>query len=191
MIDFEGRWIRKIQVHADQASANKLIKKYYEEMYVFVYKQMLDKQLSLDLTQEIFIRMLQSIQHFDSNKSKFRTWLYRIATNHCIDYFRSKQYQAGQHIDIVENIEIAGTNEVEKTLSYKEDYEAVQQLLCKLPEQIQQIVRYKLFLDYTFAEIGEILHMPQSTVKTNFYKAMRNLRKEMEAYFYEENEISY
>lgn len=182
MIDFEKRWIQKIKEYSDHASANKLIEKYYKEIYVYVYKQMLDEHLSLDLTQEIFIRMLQSIHHYDAAKSSFRTWLYRIATNHCIDYFRSKQYQTSSQMDLVESIELEGENEVELTLEYKEDYKAVQLVLAKQSEEVQQIVRLKIFMEYSFREIAEVLYIPESTVKTKYYKAIKQLRKGMEAY---------
>lgn len=182
MINFESRWIRKIQHNNDPISANKLIKKYYDPIFRFVYKQMLDEQLSLDLTQEIFIRVLHSITSFDDNKSSFQTWLYRIATNHCIDYFRSKQYKSTTWIDLVDEIEVEGTSDVELILEFEEQFSAIKHLLAKLPEQIQQIVRYKIYLNYTFAEISSIIHMPESTVKTNYYKAVKQLRKGMEAF---------
>ncbi|WP_050632181.1 RNA polymerase sigma factor [Bacillus andreraoultii] len=149
----EKRWIRKIVQNADKESANKLIEKYYREIYVFVFKQMLDEHLSLDFTQEIFIRMLQSIKHYDPSKSSFRTWLYRIATNHCIDYFRSKEFKIRQRIDFVDTVDEEGSDEVELTLEFKEDYEVVQNLLAKKPELVQKIIRYKIFLDYTFGKL--------------------------------------
>lgn len=182
MIDFEKRWVQKIKKYSDYQSANKLVKKYYKEIYTFVYKQLLDEHLSLDLTQEIFIRMLQSIHHYDATKSSFRTWLYRIATNHCIDYFRSKQYQTSSQMDLVESIELEGENEVELTLEYKEEYEAVQRALAKQSKEVQQIVRLKIFLEYSFREIADVLDISESTVKTKYYKAIKQLRKEMEAY---------
>lgn len=187
MFDLEKRWIKKIQKYSDHASANKLIKKYYKEIYVYVYKQMLDEQLSLDLTQEIFIRMLQSIHQHDGSRASFRTWLYRIATNHCIDYFRSKQYKTGLQMDLVEDFDLQGESEVELTLQYKEDYEEVQRLLGKFKEEEQQVVRLKIFLEYSFREISELLHIPESTVKTKYYRVIKQLRKEMERYLNEAN----
>lgn len=189
MINLESRWIRKIQQKNDPSSANKLIKKYYDRIFRLVYKQMLDEQLALDLTQEIFIRVLHSISNFDDKKSSFQTWLYRIATNHCIDYFRSKQFKSTKWIDLVDDIEVEGASDIELNLEFEEEYRAIKHLLAKQPEQIQQIIRYKIYLNYTFAEISSILHMPESTVKTNYYKAVKQLRKGMEAIIYEKGEV--
>ena len=63
-MDLESRWIRRVQQSAHEESANLLVKKYYKEIFAFVYKQVLDEQLALDLTQEIFIRVLQAIPNF-------------------------------------------------------------------------------------------------------------------------------
>lgn len=179
-MDFEGRWIRKIQQSAHEESANKLIKKYYKEIFAFVYKQFFDEQLALDLTQEIFVRALQSILHFDGRKASFRTWLYRIASNHSIDYYRSKSYHAGQQTVYVEEIEIEGVDSVFEQLATKEDIQQVNELLQKFDLEGQQIIRFKLFLELTFQEIAGLLDLSESTVKTKYYAILKKLRKEMD-----------
>lgn len=150
---------------------------------MYVFKQVLDEQQALDLTQEIFIRMLQSLHQHDGTRASFRTWLYRIATNHCIDYFRSKQYRTSRQMDLVEDVELRGKNDVELALEYKEDYEAIQGILATKAKEEQQIVRLKLFQEYTFREIAELIQIPEATVKTKYYRAIRQVRKEMESYY--------
>ena len=86
-------------------------------------------------------------------------------------------------MDLVEDVELRGKNDVELALEYKEDYEAIQRVLAKYDKEEQQIVRLKLFLEYTFREIAEVLHIPEATVKTKYYRAIRQVRKEMESYY--------
>lgn len=181
MLDFESRWIRRVQQVAHEDSANKLVKKYYKEIFAFVYKQISDEHLALDLTQEIFIRMLQSIANFDSKKASFRTWLYRIASNHCIDYFRSKSFHAGQQTICVEDVELEYVDDVEEQIMMKEDLKRVNDLLYQYDPHTQQILRYKLFLEMTFQEIAGLLNLSESTVKTKYYTVLKKLRKHMEA----------
>ena len=88
----ENRLIKKVQKHNDKNAANVLVSYYYREIYAFTYKQTVDIELSMDLTQDIFISALQSISGYDSKKSKFRTWLYRIASYKITDYYRSAVY---------------------------------------------------------------------------------------------------
>ncbi|MFT4416189.1 RNA polymerase sigma factor [Fredinandcohnia humi] len=181
-MDFEGRWIRKVQQGAHEESANKLIKKYYKEIFAFVYKRFYDEQLALDLTQEIFVRALQSISSFDSRKAAFRTWLYRIASNHSVDYVRSKSYHAGQQTVYVEEFEIDGVDSVIEQLFKKEDLHLVNELLKQFDLEGQQIIRFKLFLELTFHEISGMLNLSESTVKTKYYAMLKKLRKGMEDY---------
>ena len=181
MLDFESRWIRRVQQVAHEDSANKLVKKYYKEIFAFVYKQILDEHLALDLTQEIFIRMLQSIANFDSKKASFRTWLYRIASNHCIDFFRSKSFHASQQTIYVEEIELECAEDIVEQMMLKEDLKRMNELLYQYDPHAQQILRYKLFLELTFQEIAGLLGLSESTVKTKYYTVLKKLRKEMEA----------
>lgn len=171
-----------MQNSAHGESANKLVKKYYKEIFAFVYKQSFDEQLALDLTQEVFIRMLQSISNFDPKRAAFRTWLYRIVSNHCIDYFRSKSFQAVKQTIYVEEIEIDGIDDVIEQVETKEQLVKVNELLLKFDSELQQIVRYKVFLELTFQEISSLMNLPESTVKTKYYAVIKKLRKEMKAY---------
>jgi len=171
-----------VQNSAHGESANKLVKKYYKEIFAFVYKQSFDEQLALDLTQEVFIRMLQSISNFDPKRAAFRTWLYRIVSNHCIDYFRSKSFQAVKQTIYVEEIEIDGVDDVIEQVETKEHLVKVNELLLKFDSELQQIVRYKVFLELTFQEISSLMNLPESTVKTKYYAVIKKLRKEMKAY---------
>ena len=171
-----------MQNSAHGESANKLVKKYYKEIFAFVYKQSFDEQLALDLTQEVFIRMLQSISNFDPKRAAFRTWLYRIVSNHCIDYFRSKSFQAVKQTIYVEEIEIDGVDDVIEQVETKEHLVKVNELLLKFDSELQQIVRYKVFLELTFQEISSLMNLPESTVKTKYYAVIKKLRKEMKAY---------
>jgi len=185
-MDLESQWIRHVQQSSHEESANRLVKHYYKEIFAFVYKQVLDEQLALDLTQEIFIRMLQSISRFNKKKASFRTWLYRIASNHCIDYFRSKSYQAGQLTNYVEDLEILDPLNIMDYLIKKEDLEQINHFLYKHEAHTQQIVRYKLFLELTFQQIAGLLDLSESTVKTRYYAVLKKLREEMGAVIYEE-----
>lgn len=181
----ERFWIKKIKRSASEEAANKLIAKYYKEMYAFIYKQTLDKELTLDLTQEIFISVLKSIHHFDDKKASFRTWLYKLASNRLVDYFRSKSYQYSQKEQPIEEYEFRDEQNIVISLEYKEDYEKVNTLLNELDAASQQIVRLKLFDEYTFQEIEAMATIPLSTVKTKYYTALKRIRHAMKEEFYE------
>ena len=179
MLNAEKRWIRRIQNNGHEESANKLIHRYYKEIFAYTYRRVFDQETAMDLTQEIFMRTLQSIHQFDTKKSSFRTWLYIIAKNHCTDYFRSKQFQVIRQTDLQTDIEIEGEDEVILHVMEKERLNTILQLLAGVDEQERQIVLKKLMDDLTFVQIAEHLNIPVSTVKTKYYKGINYLKMEL------------
>lgn len=181
----ERLWIKKIKQSASENAANKLVSKYYKEMYAYIYKQTLDSELTLDLTQEVFISVLKSINHFDSKKASFRTWLYKIASNRLVDYFRSRSYTYTKMTQPIDEYEFQDEQNLAISLEYKEDYQRVISLVNELDATSQQIVRLKLFGEYTFQEIEEIVPVPLSTLKTKYYAALKRIRRAMKEDGYE------
>ncbi|MEJ8545013.1 RNA polymerase sigma factor [Brevibacillus borstelensis] len=179
-MDSEMRWIERIKNDASRSAANKLVSKYYKEMYAFIYKQTLDGELSLDLTQEIFISVLKSIKNYDSEKASFRTWLYKLASNRLIDFYRSRSYKDAKLVQPIEDYEFEDDQDMAVSLEYKEDFAKITALVNELDAASQHIVRLKLFGEYTFQEIAAIEKIPQSTVKTKYYGALKQIRKGME-----------
>jgi len=71
MLNAEKRWIRRIQNNGHEESANKLIHRYYKEIFAYTYRRVFDQETAMDLTQEIFMRTLQSIHQFDTKNPLF------------------------------------------------------------------------------------------------------------------------
>ncbi|MBO0993886.1 RNA polymerase sigma factor [Bacillus sp. SD088] len=176
----EQHWIKKIKRNGHHESANQLISKYYQEIYGFVYKQTMDADTSLDLTQEIFISVLQSIHRFKNERASFRTWLYRVATNRVVDYYRSRNYKYRNYTSPLEDEDVQDQNDFVLSLEYKEDIEKITGLINQLETVSQEIIRLKLFGEYTLQEIAEMVQAPLSTVKTKYYKALKEIKKKME-----------
>ncbi|WP_297133851.1 RNA polymerase sigma factor [Terrisporobacter sp.] len=177
-MDKDLRLIKKIKKRNSRSAADELISNYYKEIYIYVFKQTSDKETSMDITQEIFISMLKSLDSFDENKSSFRTWLYRIATNKVVDYFRSKNYKYTNLIETIEDKQIEDITDFTVNLEHKEDVEKIQEIVNKLSSEHQEIFRLKIFLQATFLEISKILELSESTVKTKYYSIIKKIKKE-------------
>lgn len=170
--------IKKIKKRSSKNAANELISKYYKEIYIYTYKQTLDKELSMDLTQEIFISVLKSINNYEESKSSFRTWIYKIATNKIIDYYRSKSYKYNNLVIPIEETIIQDKDDFIKNLESKEDIEKVLNFVNSMKSDLQEIFRLKIFSDYTFTQISTILKAPESTVKTKYYSIIKKIKNE-------------
>lgn len=202
----ERKLIKKIKYRQDKDAAGELIRRYYQEMFAYVYRQTGDRELALDLTQEIFLAVLRGLGSFDEKKAGFRTWLYRIASNKLTDYYRSRSHrQKAREVPLKwESREdgsgggSSGASGVsERTHSFereaseketdmlsaliqKETVQRVMELAAEYDRVWIMIFQRRIFLEYTFAEIALELELPESTVKTRYYQMIREIRKEME-----------
>lgn len=170
----EQTWIKRIKLFGSKKDAELLVRAYYDEIYIFVLRQINDAETALDLTQEIFISMLQSIYAYKKEMAGFRTWLYRIAANKVIDY-RRKYVPAT--VDI-EEAEVKETYDFLETWMQGELLKRIETFVCKYSVLVQQIFRLHIYGNYTFAEIAEMLERPEATVKTKYYRLMKEIREE-------------
>ena len=166
-----NKWIRLIQKKSDREAADCLISHYYKEIYAYAFKQTSQKELAQDLTQEIFMNALQSIQGFDAKRASFRTWLYKIATYKIVDYYRSKAHRE-QTVELSEEVAAATQN-----LFHKLELEQIQTFVQQLDALNQQIYRLKLYAEHSFLEISQTLGLPESTVKTRYYATLKLIRE--------------
>ncbi len=173
-MDQEGKLIRDIQRHGSRSAADALISKYYDEIYVFSYRQIGSKEDAMDMTQEIFIAVLRSIQSYDSRKAGFRTWLYKIASNKVIDARRRFR----PDIIPIEDREVPDTEDYAATVCNKVLLAQIERYVSALDPMTQSIFRLHLYADKPFPEISAILEQPESLIKARYYRLMGRLRKE-------------
>lgn len=176
----ERKLIRRIKLFGSSKDADTLVKLYYDEIYCFVARQINDKDTAYDLTQEIFISMLHSIGSYQEKLASFRTWLYRIAANKIIDRRRKNVPKTIP----LEDIETSGEDFLAEQIDYIENI-AQKQLLFQIEcyvsafrTDIQQIFRLHVYGGQTFAEIAILIGIPESSVKSKYYRLLKQIRKE-------------
>lgn len=173
--DEEAGWIRSIQRGRSRAASTALVERYYGEINRYMRRQLPD--LADDLTQEVFIAALQHIDRFDARRASFRTWLYRIATNKLVDQVRSLQ-RRGQQIGL-DGFDAADPTDVAEWVADADLARRAVEVLRTQDPRVQQIVGLKVFAGSTFAEIGEVLGIPEATAKTSYYRGLARVRKEL------------
>lgn len=173
----DNELIKKIK-QRHKPSAEQLISRYYDEIYVFIYKQIFEKQDAMDITQEVFVRVLKSLSGFDPKKSSFRTWLYRVAASTVTDS-RRKSAKRPETVDI-DSIPITSEEDFEARLENRDFAGYILELILKEDKLSQEIFRLKLFAEQTMAQIAKTLEIPESTVKSKYYRLLSKLRKELE-----------
>lgn len=171
----ENKLIRRVKL-GSRKGADTLVRMYYDEIFVYAYRQTSDREAAMDITQEIFIAALRAIHKFDEQKASFRTWLYKIATNKIIDFIRNRKTGPLQ-CDIYE-IEAAEDVNFEEFIENEEFSSRLVNYISEFNAENQRIFRLKFFEEYTFSQISEIMNLPESTVKTRYYRLLKKIKTE-------------
>ncbi|MFC4305298.1 RNA polymerase sigma factor [Cohnella boryungensis] len=179
----ELRLIKKIQRSGDRSAADELVQYYYDEIYGFVKKQVSNAGVALDLTQEIFISMLRTIGFYDVKRGAgFRTWLYRIATNKVVDWFRSRAYHMTAKTIPLDEVEPIDETDFTQQFEDSDFTKKVCAFVGGTSPDTQKIFRLHIFGGYTFSEIAGIEGLPEGSVKSKYYRLINLLRKEFADY---------
>lgn len=180
----EKKWIHRIKFFSSSKDADSLVRAYYDEIYIFVVRQISDKELARDLTQEIFISMLRSIASYQEKRSSFRTWLYRIATNKIIDFRRMALPNTIplEELDETEIVDYMGRIDYENNIAQAGFLEKIEHYVSSFQLDVQQIFRLHIYGEQTFQEIAVLTGMPEASVKSKYYRLIRQVRRE----FYDE-----
>jgi len=175
--------IIKDALRGDQGAYQKLMRKYHDAIYMLIYRMVREKAEVEDLTQEAFIKAFASLGNFN-NEYAFSTWLYKIATNNCIDYIRKKKLQPfslDRPVDSDQDqytFEVPDTSfEADKPIIERQRAKFLEEAIDALPEKYRRVIilRHKEERDYR--EIAKMLHLPLGTVKAHLFRARELLKK--------------
>lgn len=167
----------------DQRAYKKLRQKYHESIHNLIYRMIRDKDEVEDLTQEAFIKAFMSLSSFN-DEFAFSTWLYKIATNNCIDYIRRKKLQTFSIDKPVESKESDYTFELPDS-TYEPDQELIdrqrkrllEDAINSLPAKYRHVIHLRHVEEKEYQEIAAILKLPLGTVKAHIFRAREMLNK--------------
>jgi RNA polymerase sigma-70 factor (ECF subfamily) len=177
--DRENVWVSASQ-SGDTQAFNCLVLKWEKTVYNVALRMLRDRDEAAEATQEIFLMAFRSIHRFRRD-SKFSTWIYRIALNHCLT--RAKQRPPGTYLSLenenadsspVPQLRVAETQVGE--LMRLEQRKRVMAALLHLPPDQHAVIELKFFQERTFEEIAAILEIPLSTIKSRLYSGLEMLK---------------
>lgn len=159
-----------------------LIFRHSQNVYRFSLKLLGNSDEAKDITQETFIKVWKNIKKFDHSKN-FKTWLFTIAQRTAIDYLRKRKNVNFSSLDNTEtdtsfeetipDLEILADEIFEKN----ENVKLVQTALKGIPIDMQTILVLHNGEEMTFEEIAEVVNKPMNTVKSQYRRALINLKK--------------
>jgi len=166
-----------------ETSFEELVRRYQRPIAAYVYRMIGDYDVALDLTQEVFIRVYNSLRRYRS-EFKFSTWIYKIAHNAAIDHLRrhAVREQAltsgidGERREIsIESRRLTPEQESESK-ERRSEIEAVVQLL---PTPYRELIVLRHSQDLSYDEIAEVTGLPLGTVKNRLFRAREAMRDQL------------
>ena len=169
----------------NDAAYRKLMKKYHDAIFGFIYRMVREREQVEDLTQEAFIKAFASLKNFNEEFA-FSTWLYKIATNNSIDYIRKRKlptYSISKPVESKESdysFELPDeTYEADKRLISSQRAQLVNDAIARLPEKYKRVIRLRHKEEKTYEEIAQELTLPIGTVKAHIFRARELLYKHL------------
>lgn len=168
-------------MNGDENAFARLLLRYKDSIYFNMLKMVKNKRDAEDLTLEAFGKAFTNLR-FYSPEFAFSTWLYRIATNNCIDFLRKKK---GIHFSIDNYLEFdsEGNNlklkstalNPEEDMILKQRGKILQGYLAKLSPRYRVLIDLRYFNEYSYEEISKALDLPLGTVKAQLFRAREKL----------------
>jgi RNA polymerase sigma-70 factor (ECF subfamily) len=173
-------------LQGDRQAFEMILKKHQQPLLNYIGRMVGDRELALDFTQDVFIKTYSSLYTYRP-EFKFRTWLFKIASNHIIDYWRKKKIDAfsidqkasedakfpffeipSDELPICAQIELS-------ELTAK-----VEEALKSIPPHLRELFVWRYVNEFSYEEIAEIKGLPVGTVKNRVFQSKELLRRCLE-----------
>ena len=151
-----------------------LYQKYYRKIYNYIEKRMQNKDLSCDITSQVFSNALQRIHSYENKGYSFGAWLYKIAHNEMCQEYRN--CQKNKLVDFDENLFKSMISHVENT-ELEDKLIFLESALKKVKRKYLQIIELRYFENLSFKEIGIQLEISENTAKVRCFRAIDKLKE--------------
>lgn len=169
-------------VNGIDGSFEELVRRYQRPISAYVYRMVGNYESALDLTQEIFIKVYNSLNRYRA-EFKFSTWIYKIAHNAAVDHLRrnSTREQSlvagseGDTFDLpIESARLSPEQESER----RERRNEIESVVRALPANYRELIILRHSQDLSYEEIVEVTGLPLGTVKNRLFRARETMRQQ-------------
>lgn len=179
----------------DESAFKELVLKYQRKVYMIVYSMINSHQDTLELSQEVFLRVWRHLPSFEGSSS-FYTWLYRITVNLCIDYYRRKRMKAYEYDDtrghaptqeeegIFPLVSSASRETPTGRLLREELGAKIREAMDRLPPKHKLIFVLREEEGLSYEEIADVVGIPIGTVMSRLFHARHKLQEKLSRYLH-------
>lgn len=170
-----------IYVKGDENALENLITRHKHKVYSFIYSKVLDRDLSEDIFQDTFIKVIKTLKRGSYNEEgKFLPWVLRISHNLVIDHFRrNSRMPKFNNTDDFNIFSVLGDSALnaEKSIIRDQVEDHVRRIIEELPEDQKQVIMMRMYGDMSFKEISEKTGVSINTALGRMRYALINMRK--------------
>ena len=160
----------------DQKAYAELMGRYRDAIYYMLLKMVNNASDAEDLTIEAFGKAFKNIKQYTPNYA-FSTWLFKIATNNCIDFIRKKKAttvsldQNDDDEDKAPTDIMANVLDPEESMIKDQKQKMMRDIVSKLKPRYRKLIELRYFKEFSYEEIAEELELPIGTVKAQLFRA--------------------
>jgi len=170
--------IDNIILYKSQNACSELMGRYKKSVYYMILKKVHNEEDAEDLTIETFSKAFHKLALFKKNHA-FTTWLFRIATNHTIDFMRRKKiHTTSIHTSFSDdqgvalNLDLLDQNLVpDEAVINNQKIELVRLFVNQMESKYQRLITLRYFDELSYAEIADLLNTPLGTIKAQLYRS--------------------
>ena len=170
----------------DQKAFNKLMKYYENSIYYMMLKMTCNSDDAKDLTNEAFEKAFRSLELYTPVYA-FSTWLFKIATNNCIDFLRKDRKNTqpmniyDENNELIEQLSSIKADDLnpEESIIKEQSNLKVRKIVEKLKPSYKKLVEMHYYKEMGYKEIAKLLNLPVGTVKAQLFRARESLQKSL------------
>jgi RNA polymerase sigma-70 factor (ECF subfamily) len=169
-----------------------LVHRYEDKIFNYIYYLVKQRQEAEDLAQTTFVKAFFALRQYN-HTFEFSTWIYSIARNVCLDYFRKRKKE---ETDVSLHLMVGDDGDTEMGELLEEDHspdplktvlndelrEKIEKAIESLPLKLREIVVLRHLEDCSYEEIAQIMNLPVGTVKSYLHRARKKLKERLEEY---------
>ena len=170
----EESLVRRAQQH-DTEAFSRLYEAYFDRIYRYIVLRIRNEAEAEDMTQQVFMKMLQSIASYKLKGIPFSSWLYRIAHNQVVDFLRQQNKKATVDIEGLPLPDMG--DDTQHVLELQGDIEQLKKAVQKLTAAQQEVISLRFASELSIAECASIMGKSEGAIKALQHSAVLALRK--------------
>ena len=178
--------VRRIR-DGDAEALRAIVERYQDRIFSLVYGIVRDRHEVEDVAQEVFLKVYTRIQAFDE-RSKFYTWLYRVAANAAKDHVKKRSRRPVVALDEDDVVPSTGDNPVGHAVA-AETRRLVREAITALPLRYREVLTLRELEGLSYNEIASVLQISIGTVESRLHRARAKLKRRLEQHARRSNSL--